>query len=267
MKYIISLFTILSLSLNLYSQGHNNTFSTTAEEYNYVTNGMKLQIENGLDLNKGYEIQPINSAGIKYAPKNKTKWSRKTEFFGVYKMDDKNDLTPCAILMTMEKTNSSYKSWYCIPMFDSSDELWKQARTDYFNITKSWKTEKSNAPRDYTWGIIKTVSKLFSQNPQIGLGQQSASVKFISAEFIEEIAYESGEHSSGKMKLTFEKYECAPECRPLNEKLILYYNVDVGEGLIPFFRSDLDISSKSTYSKDYIFNIWYHNNTFKGISY
>jgi len=44
---------------------------------------MKLQIENGLDLNKGYEIQPINSAGIKYAPKNKTKWSRKTEFFGV----------------------------------------------------------------------------------------------------------------------------------------------------------------------------------------
>ena len=101
--------------------------------------------------------------------------------------------------------------------------------------------------------------------PFIGFGQQFASVKFISAEFIEEESY--SEHASGKMKLTFEEYDSSPECWPADEKLILYYNLDIGEGVHPFFREDLEIKSSSDYSSDFIFMIRYEKDTFLGIVY
>ena len=94
---------------------------------------------------------------------------------------------------------------------------------------------------------------------------QWASVKFISAEFIEEESY--SESASGKMKLTFEEYDCSPECWPTDEKLILYYNIERGEGIYPFFRGDLEIKSSSHYSSDFIFQIRYENDTFLGIVY
>lgn len=33
---------------------------TTLEEYNYVTKGVKTQIDNGLDMKKGYELEPVS---------------------------------------------------------------------------------------------------------------------------------------------------------------------------------------------------------------
>lgn len=96
--------------------------------------------------------------------------------------------------------------------------------------------------------------------------QSFASVTFVSAEFIEDSSlYTDSEYVSGHMKLTFDEYDCSPECRPLDEKLILLYPCDLGEGIFPFFRKGLEINS--SYSKEFIFQIWFEDNIFLGISY
>ncbi|MBS1652680.1 MAG: hypothetical protein JSU07_11795 [Bacteroidetes bacterium] len=61
-KTIIFLFTAMTVSLTGFSQ-------TTAEEYNYLTKGYKVQIESGLDMKKGYELDDVDavSAGPRTA--------------------------------------------------------------------------------------------------------------------------------------------------------------------------------------------------------
>ena len=109
--------------------------------------------------------------------------------------------------------------------------------------------------------LLLTISLMTLTNPTYC--QSFASVKFVSAEFVEDSAYT--EHVSGHMKLTFDEYDCSPECRPLNEKLVLLYPADLGEGILPFFRDELVINS-SEY-EEFIFQIWFEDNIFLGISY
>lgn len=47
--------TIFLFSLTLMAQ-------TTEEEYNYITKGYKVQIESGLDMKKGYEMEKMDGA-------------------------------------------------------------------------------------------------------------------------------------------------------------------------------------------------------------
>src|ERR1035437_10199247 len=54
MKTTISVITIIIVfTMTINAQ-------TTIEEYNYVTKGYKTQIESGLDMKKGYELQDID---------------------------------------------------------------------------------------------------------------------------------------------------------------------------------------------------------------
>lgn len=59
MKKLI-LFVLFISVLNSYSQNRpeeaTELISTTTEEYNYLTKGLKIQIESGLDMKKGYEL-------------------------------------------------------------------------------------------------------------------------------------------------------------------------------------------------------------------
>lgn len=42
----------------------NNLISTTQEEYNYLTRGLKIQKESGLDVKAGYEITKIGTRKV-----------------------------------------------------------------------------------------------------------------------------------------------------------------------------------------------------------
>ena len=52
MKKILLLLIVLFVST--YSFSH-----TTEEEYSYVTKGLKIQIDGGLDMKKGYELKTV----------------------------------------------------------------------------------------------------------------------------------------------------------------------------------------------------------------
>lgn len=53
---ILIIITIVFLSFNIFSQ-------TSAEEYNYVTKGYKVQvIDQGGDMKKGYELEDVDAA-------------------------------------------------------------------------------------------------------------------------------------------------------------------------------------------------------------
>lgn len=69
MKKIILLLLML-LSFSGYSQNktkhepaapRSEVFSTTVDEYNYMTKGYKVQVESGLDMKKGYTINDLNT--------------------------------------------------------------------------------------------------------------------------------------------------------------------------------------------------------------
>ncbi len=53
MKKYILLITILFTSIYISGQ-------TTEEEYNYVTKGLKIQVDAGLDMKQGYELKTVN---------------------------------------------------------------------------------------------------------------------------------------------------------------------------------------------------------------
>jgi hypothetical protein len=51
---LISVFTLQSIFS--FSQNEDHPYGTTLEEYNYVTKGYAVQIEQGLDMKAGYEF-------------------------------------------------------------------------------------------------------------------------------------------------------------------------------------------------------------------
>ena len=65
MKKITLTILIIFLSYYSFSQSNENssnvTISTSLEEYNYMTKGIKIQFETGLDMKKGYELEHITT--------------------------------------------------------------------------------------------------------------------------------------------------------------------------------------------------------------
>lgn len=61
-KYF-SLLILLCVSYTLRAQ-------TTDEEYNYVTKGLKIQMESGLDMKKGYEIVSVDTIYYEFSNQN-----------------------------------------------------------------------------------------------------------------------------------------------------------------------------------------------------
>ena len=87
---------------------------TTQEEYLYLTKGLKIQIENGLDIKKGYELKKIDYAGVE---------NKKVELF---KLIRQNTNTIAAHLLVYNNSTSS--EYICIPTKDASEEM----RNAYF---------------------------------------------------------------------------------------------------------------------------------------
>ena len=122
---------------------------TTEEEYNYITKGYKIQIESGLDMKKGYRFEDVDSWGLKYSG-----FERNASFKMLYRDGEKK---PCAILMKLDRTNTTFEAYLCIPHYFSDDQIWKRAYNDFVTIGSNDWTEASRA---YTWGMIKMISHL-----------------------------------------------------------------------------------------------------------
>jgi hypothetical protein len=95
------------------------------EEYNYVTKGYQIQVESGLDMKKGYEIETIDtmSDGDRFAELKSL-------------IRTKDNTRKIAAYMIVYSRKGSPKEYICIPSFKSSDEVlkkyWAQLNTSTF---------------------------------------------------------------------------------------------------------------------------------------
>lgn len=106
----IKLFLAITFALigsTLFSQ-------TSMEEYLYVTKGYKVQIESGLDMKKGYEIEfvhEINTADGQFG-KLSTLYRVKPEGKEI-----------AAYMLTYTKYEGAAVEYLCIPSIDSDEEV------------------------------------------------------------------------------------------------------------------------------------------------
>lgn len=93
---------------------------TTQEEYNYITKGYKLQVENGQDMKTGYSFVDIGDWAT-----NTGSEARNCTFKGLVR---KGQTKPCAIMMIYKRTDVANGAiWYiCIPSINAPEEIWNQ---------------------------------------------------------------------------------------------------------------------------------------------
>ncbi len=94
---------------------------TSLEEYNYVTNGYKMQVEGGLDMKKGYRFEDLTQHVTQSATSDIT-WT--TEFKALYRIGESK---PCAILCIFSNSSEQNKHYLCIPSSASTREIWNMA--------------------------------------------------------------------------------------------------------------------------------------------
>lgn len=92
---------------------------TSQEEYNYVTKGYKAQVDNGLDMKKGYELKDIDE---------KATQERKVSLKVLYRLKEtKKEIAAYMIIYTKKGNSSEY---ICVPHPKSDqsilDSYWKQ---------------------------------------------------------------------------------------------------------------------------------------------
>ena len=116
-KKLLSIAIIILTSTNAISQSDN---PTTEIEYNYITNGYKIQKESGLDMKVGYSFMDMNKVTI-----------------GTYTYDVKalirNEKFEIAGLMVVTTSSSWGNTYYfCIPIGNS------ELNERYFNQLNTW---------------------------------------------------------------------------------------------------------------------------------
>ncbi len=115
------------------------TSGTSADEYNYISKGYKVQIESGLDMKKGYEFRDINSS----------------EFGGrkiVYKelIKDGKDLRAIMAVFTGKDGATKY---LCIPLGPCSQDV----TNAYFKTVPIY-IENVDALNFYQYSLSKVLS-------------------------------------------------------------------------------------------------------------
>jgi hypothetical protein len=82
---------------------------TSNEEYLYLTKGLKIQMESGLDLKKGYELKKIDYAAIQ---------NKKVELYRLIRLQT-NEIAAHLIIFN----GGSGQEYICVPTKDASEEL------------------------------------------------------------------------------------------------------------------------------------------------
>lgn len=139
--YVVFLVLIVCsyIPLNAQSSDQSLPKPTTEEEYNYLSKGYKIQIESGLDMKKGYsfiDLSPENGFGLSFKDSQKGTITRTIKYKAL--MRDGED-KPCAILCILERKDTGYKNYICIPTLTSPIEMWKKTKESFEGLTDEWK--------------------------------------------------------------------------------------------------------------------------------
>lgn len=119
---------------------------TTLEEYNYLTKGYKMQLEGGLDMKKGYYMVDMGETRTEY-----NSFARVTE---IKLLCREKDSLICATLMIVKRTDTDFLKYVCVPMANSSDDIWNKAQSDYWAAMYDW----DEAAKAFSWNSLKYIS-------------------------------------------------------------------------------------------------------------
>jgi len=109
MKKTIILFAVVT-SIGFFSPAIFG--QTTLEEYNYVTKGYMVQIESGLDMKKGYQLEDIDKQSTK---------ERVAELKVLYRIkDNKKEIAAYMIVYNRSGNKTEY---ICVPRPNSDEEI------------------------------------------------------------------------------------------------------------------------------------------------
>ena len=110
------------LALSLFCISLNGISQTSLEEYNYITKGYKVQMESGLDMKKGYELEDIKShtSGVRTASLKK-----------LVKVNAGKKQTVAYMVVYQKEQNP--KEYYCIPSPKSEKDILDTYWTALYN--------------------------------------------------------------------------------------------------------------------------------------
>lgn len=123
---------------------------TTIEEYNYITKGIQVQQESGLDMKKGYILVDTEvSSSVKWGDGTE----RKFQFLLLKKTSETPNKLKAIVAVYQNIRNGKYgNEYFCIPTYSSSDEVWQKAFQDYNKMS-------NQAWQSFAWALAKISSK------------------------------------------------------------------------------------------------------------
>lgn len=108
--YLLILFCIG----NIFAQNNDLTNATTLEEYNYLTQGYKISLENGSDFKKGYELK-------KY---DEDKYAAFTITYHLFIHTETKKTKAILIIISKDKSKKDKEEYLCLPI--NNDDLFKK---------------------------------------------------------------------------------------------------------------------------------------------
>ncbi len=97
---------------------------TTVEDYNYLTKGLKFQLENGLGIKQGYDLKEIGKFDND---------KEKCKIWAFYKKDNETEIR--AVLITIESDNQV--TYLCMPTQESDTEILQASYDSIKQLPKS----------------------------------------------------------------------------------------------------------------------------------
>ncbi len=140
-KIVIIIITLNTL--NSYSQ------NTSQNEYQYMTKGILFQIENGLDLKKGYSLRKFS----------RNKIGKYTFTFNMLIRDEKKDKIAGIIVSAHSKVSG--KTYIKAIPFGNSNKKISPMFSEYYDSVDNW---DGNMTAAYSMALTKVMSD-FIMNP------------------------------------------------------------------------------------------------------
>ncbi len=133
---------------------------TTQDEYNYITKGYKIELENiqnGLGGKRGYTWVDLGDWGMAANGAQ-----RNCEFKALWRDGDNK---PCAIMMIFKRTDIANGALYhiCIPSSDAPQAMWQESY-DFINKALGNNTDALQA---MIWAMMKLSSQEAIKAPQV----------------------------------------------------------------------------------------------------
>jgi hypothetical protein len=125
--------------------------ATNLDDFNYLTKGYQIQTESGLDMKQGYTLQKISGRPFSAIVGNDTRF---TEFYSLFK--EGIDKPKATLLILYNSKTPNEKTYFCIPAFNSANDIWEKAKSDWFSKTIGWDI----ASKSYFWSTLTAISYL-----------------------------------------------------------------------------------------------------------